>query len=260
MWLVMRGALHCVEEIHTSYHVPISNTAAAVMVLENTNDGVNDGSTDRFRKRFDRVGSDPFRQASASRLDYRPDSFCSDFGRRLASVRERRYEVFGDTSVVAKICRYLYDSRVGAGIRESIWVFPIIEGTHLLGIALSVGLLCWFDLRLLGLALRDEPVSKVWASVMPVAFVGFALMFVSGILLFWAEAFTAFHSVHFWLKMILLVLAGVNALSFESTAHKNMAEWDLESVPPLRARMTGAISLILWMAIIVTGRTMAYNF
>jgi uncharacterized membrane protein SirB2 len=169
-------------------------------------------------------------------------------------------KIFGDTSVVAKICRYLYDSRVGAGIRESIWVFPIIEGTHLLGIALSVGLLCWFDLRLLGLALRDEPVSKVWSSVMPVAFVGFALMFVSGILLFWAEAFTAFHSVHFWLKMILLVLAGVNALSFESTAHKNMAEWDLASVPPLRARMTGAISLILWTAIIVTGRTMAYSF
>src|SRR5690348_2715659 len=96
-------------------------------------------------------------------------------------------KIFGDTSIVAKICRYLYDSRVGAGIRESIWVFPIIEGTHLLGIALSVGLLCWFDLRLLGLVLRDEPVSKVWNSVMPVAFVGFAVMFVSGILLFWAD-------------------------------------------------------------------------
>ena len=169
-------------------------------------------------------------------------------------------KIFGDTSFIAKICRYLYDSRVGAGIRESIWVFPIIEGTHLLGIALSVGLLCWFDLRLLGWVLRDEPVSKVWQNVMPVAFVGFALMFVSGILLFWAEAFTAFHSVHFWLKMILLALAGVNALSFESTAHKNMVLWDLEPVPPFRARMTGAISLILWTAIVVTGRTMAYNF
>ena len=169
-------------------------------------------------------------------------------------------KIFGDTSIVAKICRYLYDSKVGAGIRESIWVFPIIEGTHLLGIAVSVGLLCWFDLRLLGWVLRDEPVSKVWQNIMPVAFVGFALMFVSGILLFWAEAFTAFHSVHFWLKMILLACAGINALSFESTAHKNMALWDLEPVPPFRARMTGAISLILWTAIIITGRTMAYNF
>ena len=169
-------------------------------------------------------------------------------------------KIFGDTSIVARICRYLYDSKVGSGIRESVWVFPIVEGTHLLGIALSVGMLCWFDLRLLGLVLRDEPVSKVWKQVMPVAFVGFALMFVTGVLLFWAEAFTAFHSVHFWIKMLLLLLAGVNALRFETTAHRNMAEWDLAPVPPLNARMTGAISLILWTAIIITGRTMAYNF
>jgi Family of unknown function (DUF6644) len=169
-------------------------------------------------------------------------------------------KMFGSESVAAKFCQYLYDSKVGQGIRESVWVFPIVEGTHLLGIALSVGLLCWFDLRLLGLVLRDTPVSKVWRQVMPVAFVGFAVMFVSGLLLFWAEAITAFHSVHFWVKLLLLILAGVNALSFETTAHRNMAEWDMAPVPPLRARMTGAISLILWTAIIITGRTMAYNF
>jgi uncharacterized membrane protein SirB2 len=168
--------------------------------------------------------------------------------------------MFGDESLLAKFCRYLYESKTGTGIRESVWVFPIVEGTHLLGIALSVGLLCWFDLRLIGVAFRDVPVSKVWEKVMPVAFVGFALMFITGLLLFWAEALTAFHSVHFWIKIALLLLAGVNALSFEATAHRNMGEWDLSPVPPLRARMTGALSLILWTAIIVTGRTMAYNF
>ena len=100
----------------------------------------------------------------------------------------------------------------------------------------------------------------MWKQVMPTAFVGFALMFVSGLLLFWAEAWTAYHSIHFWIKLGLLVLAGINALSFETTAHRNMTEWDLAPVPPLRARMTGAISLILWTAIIITGRTMAYSF
>jgi len=170
------------------------------------------------------------------------------------------YRFLSDGTAVARFCEYLYRSSIGMGIRESVWVFPIIEGTHLLGIALSVGLLCWFDLRLLGWVMRDQPASKVWQQVMPVAFVGFALMFVSGLLLFWAEALTAYHSVHFWIKLGLLVLAGVNALRFETTAHKNMAEWDLAPVPPMSARMTGAISLILWTAIIVTGRTMAYSF
>jgi hypothetical protein len=163
-------------------------------------------------------------------------------------------------NVVARFCQWLYDSEVGTGIRESIWLFPIVEGTHLLGIALSVGMLCWFDLRLLGLALPDQPVSKVWKQVMPASLVGFVLMFVTGGLLFWAEAAKAYASIHFWIKIGLLVLAGVNALIFETTAHRNMAEWDKAPVPPFRARMTGAISLILWAAIIITGRTMAYNF
>ena len=165
-----------------------------------------------------------------------------------------------DTTLLARYCQWLYDTKIGSGIRESVWVFPIIEGTHLLGIALSVGMLCWFDLRLLGIALRDQPVSKVWQQVMPVAFVGFALMFITGLLLFWAEAITAYRSIHFWIKLALLVLAGINALTFEATAHKNMAEWDTADVPPLRARMTGALSLILWTAIVITGRTMAYSF
>jgi len=170
------------------------------------------------------------------------------------------FKFLSDGTMLANWAQWLYESQTGTAIRESVWVFPIVEGTHLLAIALSVGMLCWFDLRLLGLALRDQPVSKVWNQVMPVAFVGFALMFITGLLLFWAEALTAYHSVHFWIKLVLLVAAGVNALSFEATAHKNMAEWDMAAVPPMRARMTGAISLILWTAIIITGRTMAYSF
>src|SRR5687767_2509228 len=78
----------------------------------------------------------------------------------------------------------LHDSWVGTGIRESIYLFPLIEGVHLLGIALSVGTLCWFDLRLLGIVLREEPVSKVWKQVMPLALIGFILMFATGVLLF----------------------------------------------------------------------------
>jgi hypothetical protein len=163
-------------------------------------------------------------------------------------------------NVLARFCQWLYDSNIGTGIRESIWVFPIVEGTHLLGIALSVGMLCWFDFRLLGLALPDQPVSKVWRQVMPAALVGFVLMFITGLLLFWAEASRAYASVHFWIKIALLIGAGVNALIFEATAHRNMAEWDLARVPPLSARVNGAISLVLWAAIIITGRTMAYNF
>jgi hypothetical protein len=163
-------------------------------------------------------------------------------------------------SALSRFCEYLHASPIGMGIRESVWVFPILEGTHLLGIALSVGVLCWFDLRLLGLVLTDEPVEKVWNSVMPVALVGFVLMFITGIFLFWAEARTAFHSVHFWIKIALLVIVGINALVFELTSHSKMHDWQNAAAVPMRARMAGVISLVLWAAIIITGRTMAYSF
>jgi hypothetical protein len=161
---------------------------------------------------------------------------------------------------VRDVCKWIYDTSIGTGIRESTLLFPIIEGVHLLGIALSVGMLCWLDLRLLGLVMTDEPVSRVWKRVMPPALAGFVLMFITGGLLFWAEAATAYNSVHFWIKMSLLVLAAVNAGVFELTTHKHVAEWDTAAVLPMRARMAGLISLLLWTAIIVTGRTMAYSF
>lgn len=164
------------------------------------------------------------------------------------------------STLLSRFCEWLYLTDGSVGIRESIYLFPIIEGLHLLGIAMSVGVLCWFDFRLLGLALRDEPVSKVWAQVMPWALGGFVLMLVTGLLLFWAEALTAYHSFHFWLKLSLILLAGVNALVFESTVRRNITAWDRDAVPPLNARLAGALSLILWTAIIVTGRTMAYTF
>ena len=163
-------------------------------------------------------------------------------------------------TLISNFCQWLYDSQVGSGIRESLYFFPILEGTHLLGIALSVGTLCWFDLRLMGLALREEPVSKVWKQVMPLALSGFAVMFVSGLLLFWAEAATAYHSVHFWIKLALILMAGVNAAVFELKTHQGIAAWDNDARPPGAARMAGLLSLIFWTLVIVTGRTMAYTF
>ena len=161
---------------------------------------------------------------------------------------------------IRDLCEWIAATYVGRGILESVYLFPIVEGLHLMGIALSVGVLCWLDFRLIGIAFTNQPVSKVWKQVMPVAAVGFTLMFVTGGLLFWAEAVTAYNSVHFWVKLGLILLAGLNALYFERVTHHGIAAWDAAPVPPLKARIAGFASLILWTAVIITGRTMAYSF
>jgi hypothetical protein len=161
---------------------------------------------------------------------------------------------------IRDLCQWIADTSIGRGILESIYVFPIIEGLHLIGIALSVGVLCWFDFRLIGLAFRNQPVSTVWKQVMPVARIGFMLMFTTGGLLFWAEAVTAYNSVHFWIKVGFILLAGLNAVYFELVTKSGIASWDKDMVPPRNARIAGYASLILWTAVIITGRTMAYSF
>jgi hypothetical protein len=147
---------------------------------------------------------------------------------------------------------------MATAIRESDLVFPIIETVHVLAIALLAGTAAVVDLRLLGLVLKREKVSEIAGRVLPRTWAGFALMFVSGALLFMAEASKSYRNPAFRLKMLLLLLAGLNPALFHSTVYKSVTEWDEAATPPWRARLAGAISLTLWSAIIVAGRAIAY--
>jgi len=144
-------------------------------------------------------------------------------------------------------------------IQESRYGFPIVVAAHILGLALSVGTLLWVDLRLLGLTLRRLSVSHVYRSLAPWFLIGFAVMFVSGLTLFTAYATLAYGNFYFRLKMVALVLAGANALVFHFVTQRNSAEWDAAPRPPASARLAGAASIVLWIAVMLAGRMMSYT-
>jgi len=144
-------------------------------------------------------------------------------------------------------------------MRQSDYLFPLIEGSHILALSLSVGLIIMLDLRLLRLAFQTEPVSKIMHQVMPWAIPGFAIMLITGVLLFVAQAEKAYTNTFFRAKMILLVLAGLNALYYQVKFYPKMAEWDLGVVAPRGARVVAVLSLVLWASVIALGRTMAYE-
>jgi hypothetical protein len=146
---------------------------------------------------------------------------------------------------------------IGEVVRES--AFPYVEGTHVLALSLSVGTVAWFDLRLLGAAMRSRPVSEVFESVRGWMFAGFGLMFATGALLFAAHATKAYESWSFRAKVALLVLAGLNTLVFHFTIDRSRLEWNAAPVPPLAARMAGLMSLVLWLSVIAAGRMFAYD-
>ena len=156
-------------------------------------------------------------------------------------------------------CHWLQNTAFATGIRQSDLLFPLIEGSHIMALALSVGLILVFDLRLLRLAFAAEPVSRIMEQFVPLSLPGFAAMFVTGLLLFIAQAEKVYQTTFFRYKLALLVLAGLNALFYQLKFYPRMAEWDKSGVVPWGARISGALSLIIWACVITLGRTMAYE-
>jgi hypothetical protein len=139
-------------------------------------------------------------------------------------------------------------------------MYPLVESIHVLTLCLFVGMAAMLDLRLLGWTMRRVPVSEASARLLPWMRIGFAVMVMTGALLFYAIPVRSYQSIFFRIKITLLILAGVNAWIFHATVHRRVAEWDRDPVAPRRARVAGALSLVLWAFIVVSGRMIAYNW
>lgn len=145
-------------------------------------------------------------------------------------------------------------------LHESLHVYQIVSTVHVVTLALFVGTAVMLDLRLLGATMRGVPVTEVARRLRPWTVAGFLLMVASGALLFYANPAPRYQNLFFRAKMLLLVLAGVNAWVFHRTVYRSAADWDLEPVLPRRAKLAGGLALVLWAAIIMSGRMIAYDW
>ena len=143
---------------------------------------------------------------------------------------------------------------------ESLYVWPLLESTHVLSLGLFVGTAVMNDLRLLGWTMREVPVSEVTGRLLPWTRIGFAVMLTTGLLLFYSSPVRYYHNIFFRFKVLLLIVAGLNAFVFHRGIHRRVAEWDNDTQLPRAARVAGAVSLIAWALIVVSGRLIAYNW
>ena len=139
-------------------------------------------------------------------------------------------------------------------------MYPLIETTHVLALTLFVGTLAVVDLRMLGYAYRTTPISTLSQSILPWTLVGFVIMIVTGVLLFYAIPVRTYHSIWFRIKIIAIVLAGINALHYHVRVSRNQILWDRTPKPPRSVRLAAASSIFLWIVVIFTGRMIAYNW
>src|ERR1700675_4275917 len=118
------------------------------------------------------------------------------------------------------ICQWLQNTAGSTAIRESIWFFPLLDAAHVWSLGLFLGSIAVFDLRLLGVGLRGEPVAEVARRLLPWTWAGYSLMAVSGGLVFWSEPIKCYQSSAFRIKMAAMFLAGINALVFHRTTYR----------------------------------------
>jgi hypothetical protein len=116
------------------------------------------------------------------------------------------------------------------------------------------------DLRLMGVTFGGVRASDFTSRLLPWTRGGFVVMVVTGLLVFYSNPVRYYHNIFFRVKMLLMVLAGLNIWYFHSRTHKKVAEWDLAASPPRAARLAGVVSFAAWTLIVISGRLIAYNW
>ena len=154
---------------------------------------------------------------------------------------------------------WLQRTAVAVSIRDSLYTFPVLESIHVVGLALVFGTIAILDLRLLGVASTDRPVSRLMADLLKWTWAAFAVTALTGGLMFSTNALVYFHNTFFRAKMILLVLAGLNMLVFELTARRTMAQWDASATTPRVAKIVATLSLVIWVGVIAAGRVIGFT-
>jgi hypothetical protein len=150
-------------------------------------------------------------------------------------------------------------SRFATTIRDSIWMFPIIESIHVISFTLVVGTIAVIDLRLLGLASTQRSFQRVASDILKWTWAAFGLAVATGLTMFSTNARVYYHNPFFRTKMLLLVLAGVNMLVFEMTAGRTVHRWDKDRSAPRAGKAVAVLSLTLWIGIIFMGRIIGFT-
>lgn len=156
------------------------------------------------------------------------------------------------------LIQHLYDSPIATAIRESNNLFPVLQTFHIVGTILLAGAIAIVDLTLLRVLFRGTAPETLSRSLLPITWLGFAVMLVSGGLLFVAQSARIYTNIFMQLKLGLLAIALLNVALFHATTYRNAARWSNASEAPASARTFAAISLASWTAVIVTGRFIAY--
>ena len=155
-----------------------------------------------------------------------------------------------------RFLEWLEFSLLAEWVAASLWGYPITLSTHGVGLAIVVGIIFMLCLRLLG-AFEGLPYQTV-LSYMKLAWAGFLLNFVSGVMLFSAQATTFVTSTPFLIKIVAILIAATVAGFMQEKVRVGASVWDSGTSVPGNVKILAILSLVLWSVAIIAGRLIAY--
>ena len=160
---------------------------------------------------------------------------------------------------IAALLKSIESTGLATRIRDSSYIFPLIESTHVFGLAMVFGTIAIIDLRLLGFASSRRSFKRMASDTLKWTWVAFVITAATGALMFTTNASVYYHNFFFRTKMLMLVLAGINMVAFELTAGRSIHRWDNAPAAPLAGKTTAVLSLVIWTSIIFLGREIGFT-
>lgn len=162
-----------------------------------------------------------------------------------------------DINAAHPILEWIKATPIGAFVRDSTWAFPALQSLHFIGMSLLIGVVGVIDLRVLGVA-RGLPIHPLHR-FLPLAFAGFGINLLTGIMFFCHDPYVYAFNPSFRIKMLLILLAGLNALWFRLGVFLDVDKWGPGIEASRLAKIISALSLLIWIGVITAGRFIAFT-
>lgn len=142
---------------------------------------------------------------------------------------------------------------------HNAWAIPAIQSVHIVGIALIMGSVLMIDLRILGLAWTDRTLQQTSRRFGPWLTGSLWLLLVTGLLMVVGEPVRELVSFSFWLKMALVALGAVVAVSFQRALRRHDQQWEPTGAQSSSLKLMAVATFFVWIGVIFLGRLIAYD-
>jgi hypothetical protein len=155
---------------------------------------------------------------------------------------------------------WLAATALSKALSDQSWVVPTSQSIHILAVAAVFASALMINLRLLGVGAKGRSISQLSDTLIPWMWRGLAVLLLTGSIQTLAEPVRQFVTPVFWAKMAMIIIVTVMTILFVRALRRNAPLWDDVSSRPLQPKIFAVVSTLMWVAIIVCGRFIAYTW